>query len=331
MKQLPLYCPHYVQSVKGFREWLDILGYAPSTVYSLPNAIREFLHYLEREAYFLLEDISAPVIQEYYAYLTTRPNITRGGGLSNVYLNKHQQTIKKFAQYLRQVKKLPIAGITLQGEDPEESSIAVLSVAEIHQLLAATELLPVVRKKAQDPAFYEALQHRDRVMISIFYGCGLRRNEGVYLDTGDINFDRGLLHVRKGKNYTERIIPISRKNLQYLQIYLYDARPFLLKQTKQEAFFISAKGRRMQGQSLLLRLKYLVELTDSPLLQQKRVGLHTLRHSIATHLLAAGMQLERIKDFLGHRSLESTQIYTHLTQKEETYENDDDKIEPETL
>lgn len=97
MRQLPLYCPHFVQTVKGFREWLDILGYAPNTVYSLPNAIREFLHYLEREAYFLLEDISAPVIQEYYEYLTTRPNITRGGGLSNVYLNKHQQAIKKFA------------------------------------------------------------------------------------------------------------------------------------------------------------------------------------------------------------------------------------------
>jgi integrase/recombinase XerD len=320
MKQLPLYSPPYVQAEKGFREWLDILGYASTTVYNLPNAIREFLHYLEGQAYFLLVDITGQVIHEYYEYLKTRPNNVRGGGLSNTYLNKHQQAIKKFCEYLHQVMKINISGIAFSTEDQEETMIDVLTIQEIKQLLGASELLPVVRKKAQEPFFYEALQHRDRAMIAIFYGCGLRRNEGVQLDIGDIDFDKGLLHVRRGKNYKERIIPISQQNLQYLQVYLFDARPFLLKQAKLDAFFISAKGRRIEGQTLLIRLKYLTSLTDNPQLQQKQAGLHTLRHSIATHLLAAGMPLERIKAFLGHSSLESTQLYTHLIHKETNHE-----------
>jgi len=72
------------------------------------------------------------------------------------------------------------------------------------------------------------------------------------------------------------------------------------------------RGTRMKGQSLSLRLKLLQQKTDDIELQQKDISLHTLRHSIATHLLAAGMNLEKISQFLGHSSLESTQIYTHL-------------------
>ena len=81
----------------------------------------------------------------------------------------------------------------------------------------------------------------------------------------------------------------------------------------------------MQGQSLLLRLKYLQYYSDSIALKEKEIGLHTLRHSIATHLLQAGMKLETISRFLGHSSLESTQTYTHLAGmenlKEQAYNN----------
>jgi integrase/recombinase XerD len=87
----------------------------------------------------------------------------------------------------------------------------------------------------------------------------------------------------------------------------------LLKENNEEAFFISANnGKRLQGQMMLLKLQQLILQTSNTELIQKETGLHTLRHSIATHLLAHGMNLEKIKDFLGHSSLESTQIYTHL-------------------
>jgi integrase/recombinase XerD len=81
---------------------------------------------------------------------------------------------------------------------------------------------------------------------------------------------------------------------------------------KTEALFLGYYGKRVTGQSLLLRLKYLQHQTEDLDLTEKEIGLHTLRHSIATHLLQAGMKLEYIARFLGHGSLESTQIYTHL-------------------
>src|SRR5690606_2384124 len=171
----------------------------------------------------------------------------------------------------------------------------------------------------------EAMQSRERAMLAIFYGCGARRNEGVNINVGDINFDRSMLHVRKGKNYKERFVPISKASLKYLQEYIYDHRPEIVQGNKSEALFISMKARRMDGQTMLLRLKYLQHQTENEDLIEKEIGLHTLRHSIATHLLQAGMELESIARFLGHSTLESTQIYTHLAgiaqHKEQTFTN----------
>jgi integrase/recombinase XerD len=162
----------------------------------------------------------------------------------------------------------------------------------------------------------EPINARDRAMLTVFYGCGLRRNEGYHLDVSDINFDRQILHVRKGKAYKERFVPFNKTNSDYLQEYVYDARPQLIKSGKEEALFISQRGKRMGGQTMALRLKTLQQRSDDLGLQQKDVRLHVLRHSIATHLLQNGMSLENIGRFLGHSSLESTQIYTHLLEKE---------------
>jgi integrase/recombinase XerD len=166
------------------------------------------------------------------------------------------------------------------------------------------------------------MQMRDRAMLSIFYGCGLRRNEVVHLDINDIHFEKSLLHVRKAKGYKERIVPVTKQSIQHLQNYLYDARPYFCND-KNEAFFVTQSGKRLGGQVMLIRLKQLIQLTGNAELMQKEIHLHTLRHSIATHLLQNGMRLERIKEFLGHGSLDSTQIYTHFleTENQNNYAN----------
>ena len=147
------------------------------------------------------------------------------------------------------------------------------------------------------------------------YGCGLRRNEGYHLDLSDINLDRKILYVRKGKAYKERIVPFNSTNAKYIEQYIYDARPQLIKNGKQNAFFITKRGRRMQAQSMAIRLKLIQQRSDNNALKQKGVRLHVLRHSIATHLLQNGMDIENISRFLGHSSLESTQVYTHLMEE----------------
>jgi integrase/recombinase XerD len=311
MKSLALTNPSFRYLEESFKEWLDILGYAPTTVYYAPLHVRELLHHLESENIKDIKQLDSRQIKEHYNKLKERSNKKRGGGLSNSHLNKHIQAIKKFTDYLRQVGRLELAASPLKNETADSGRILVVSEEEIELLFKATQKQYETGINLS-PNRIEAMQSRDRAMLAVYYGCGLRRNEGVNVNTSDIDFDKALLHVRKGKNYKERFVPIGKAALKHLQEYVYDHRPELLLNTKLEALFISQRGTRMQGQSLILRLKHLQHQTENLDLMEKEIGLHTLRHSIATHLLQAGMKLESISRFLGHSSLESTQIYTHL-------------------
>lgn len=315
MKKLNLKIDSYNYILKSFAEWLDILGYAEHTVYSMPNYIKEFLYYLEKKNITTIKNITNNHIKEHYRELKKRSNQRRGGALSNGSLNKHLQALQKFSDYLRQSGKLILPKLHIQTEENNHEIKYVLTQEEIQQLYKACELYPAqtIRKPHW---LYEALSLRDKAMLTIMYGCGLRRTEALSLDITDIQADKKYIYVRKGKNYKERIVPINNKGLDYLQNYLYESRPRFLFNEKQEAFFISERGTRMGGQAMLLRLKLLIQRVDNIELQSKDIGLHTLRHSIATHLLQNGMSLESIAKFLGHSSLESTQIYTHLIEKE---------------
>jgi integrase/recombinase XerD len=322
MKSLAITNPSFRYLEESFKEWLDILGYAPTTVYYAPLHVRELLHHLESENIKDIKQLDSrhnclrqdfgSLVKSHYNKLKERANKKRGGGLSNSHLNKHIQAIKKFTDYLRQVGRLELAASPLKNETADSGRILVLSEEEIALLFKATQKQYETGINLS-PNRIEAMQSRDRAMLAVYYGCGLRRNEGVNVNVGDIDFDKALLHVRKGKNYKERFVPIGRAALKHLQDYVYDYRPELLPSSKLEALFISQRGTRMQGQSLLRRLNYLQYQSGDAGLMEKEIGLHTLRHSIATHLLQAGMKLESISRFLGHSSLESTQIYTHLS------------------
>ena len=311
MKSLAITNPSFRYLEESFKEWLDILGYAPTTVYYAPLHVRELLHHLESENIKDIKQLDSKHIKAHYNKLKERANKKRGGGLSNSHLNKHIQAIKKFTDYLRQVGRLELAASPLKNETADSGRITVVSEEEIQLLFKATQKQYETGINLS-PNRIEAMQSRDRAMLAIYYGCGLRRTEGASVNVSDIDFDKALLHVRKGKNYKERFVPIGKAAVKYLQEYVYDHRPELTPSTKAEALFISQQGTRMQGQSLLRRLNYLQYQTENAELIEKEIGLHTLRHSIATHLLSAGMKLESISRFLGHSSLESTQIYTHL-------------------
>lgn len=317
MRHLPINSPAYKYIEQSFKEWLDIIGFAPSCVYQMPLCIRELLHYVEKQGKTQIKDIDNKTIKQYYNELKTRPNLRRGGGLSTSYLKKHQQAIYNFLKYLRQSGRLTIPKLYLPRENEEDKITTVLTQEEIGQLYKAANIYPEIRATA--PVWQnEALGIRDLAMLTIFYACGLRRNEGVQLDISDILFDKKLIYVRKGKNYKERYVPVNAKGINYLQNYLFDSRPLFLKDNKTDALFITQRGKRITGQALLLRLKTLIQKTENAELQEKEIVLHTLRHSIATHLLEAGMKLESIAKFLGHSSLESTQIYTHLIETQNT-------------
>ena len=222
--------------------------------------------------------------------------------MSKSYLNKHQQGLKKFKEYL-QNHNYKGFNLHLKSErNPTEEKLNILTQNEAKQLFKATEFSHTESR----------FKLRDKAILTILYSCGLRRNEAVHLDISDIFFDKERVFVRKGKNYKERFVPINRANAEILEDYIYEARPQFKEAYLSEALFINQQGKRMLGMTFANRLKVIVASTNNKNIIDKKITLHTLRHSIATHLLQHEVKLESIKTFLGHSSLESTQIYVHL-------------------
>ncbi len=298
MKQSVVTNTEFIKLETGFKEWLQILGYADTSVIGHPRVLREFFNHAESLNLSNIQQVDNDTVYSYFEYLKERKNVRTNAALTNGFLNKHLQTIKLFSDYLRDAHKQSFT-TDLIGFKNDTPIQVVLTQAEINNLYQSTP--------------HDIYGLRDKVMLDIYYGCGLRKTEGVMLDVEDVLFDRGLLYVRAGKNYTERYVPMNTQILNNLRNYVNDTRISLLTSNKQEpSLFVSQRGERPNGQSLLLRLKALKEHTGDVQLQNKKIGLHTLRHSIATHLLMGGMKLESIAKFLGHKSIESTQIYTHL-------------------
>jgi integrase/recombinase XerD len=294
MKKLyTLHSDEHKMLQQGFAEWLEVLGYAPSSVVSLPRHLVEFLQAQEAHGKYSLQQLTAGDAMAFIEQQQAQVGIRTGRGFSAVYINKYIQALQLFSRYIRQTGKSGV-GFTLDRLEEDSPSPTWLTRAEIRRLYGVTG--------------ENVLGLRDRAMLSVFYGCGLRLQEGAGLECSDIGHDKRMLYVRRGKGYKERYVPIAEKPYQDIQVYIEQARPELLQRPCAALFLDANKGRPIHKQSLYLRIKGLVRKAGI----QKEVGTHSLRHSIATHLLQSGMTLERIKDFLGHAVLDSTQIYTHL-------------------
>jgi len=316
MRRLQLKNDSYEHLEYGFKEWLDILGFNVMSIYNMPTIIREFLYFLEQNNVHQINNLQQEHYKSYYNYLYNRSNLRRGGGLSNNYINKHLQALEKFIQYLNHKGVQGIPTLSIPQLKLLKTEITVLTQTEIQLLYKTTYTELHEEKNRRSIPFRQAIQSRDRAILTVFYGCGLRRNEGAHLSIDDVNLDRRMLHVRKGKNYKERFVPFSKTNAKILEEYIYDFRSLLLKSKKESLLFIGITGKPMGGGGLYTRMKLLQLQVEDITLQSKHLTLHNLRHSIATHLLEAGMPLDKISRFLGHSSLESTQIYTHLIDKD---------------
>jgi len=143
----------------------------------------------------------------------------------------------------------------------------------------------------------DSLAVRNRALLELTYSCGLRSAEVTALDLADVDFDREALHVR-GKGGKERVVPLGEQAAHALGRYLRDARPQLATGAA-DAVFLSSRGRRLDTSTLR-------RLFRNP---------HRLRHAYATHLLEGGADLRTIQELLGHASLSTTQVYSHVDAK----------------
>lgn len=319
MLSLAIKSTHYNYLLKSYQEYLQVLGYAYPTVESWPVHVREFLHYLESKDIEHIGSLQTVHISEFISHVKRRANRrNKGTALSSSSINKIINAVNVFVKFLNSTGKY-IVESTAQRAEENISERIILSIEEVKQLYEAT-FLPHRENSI-------AMGQRDRAIIAIFYGCGLRRSEGKQLNITDIDLNKKLLFVRKGKGNKQRYVPIAAKHLQDIKDYLQEGREWFLMNNnpgdvwrskrhgkplqKKEAgndsaFFISQNGNRInEFYQRLDQMKQRAEIT-------KPVTLHGLRHSIATHLLQNGMDIEEIAKFLGHSSLASTQIYTHI-------------------
>jgi len=283
------------QLINSFRSWLEILNYSPSAIKSRPRLLQEFF---EWQAHQNTDGITPESINVWFKYLSDR-------SLSLHSLKTYRNALVLYSNFLRETQQETFDVPSIKGKDsgiPE-----ILTLNEIERLYKGTEEYP-------DPGIKDngLLAMRERVLLGVFYGCGVRANEGVHIQTEDVLLQRNLLYIRKGKGYKERYVPVATKVKRDIENYLTYARPVLLRKRKHNALFCGWSGSPMKKSALYERLQILKDIARI----DKAVGLHTLRHSIATHLLQSGMKLEQIARFLGHSSLESTQLYTHIAHEE---------------
>src|SRR5690606_28650193 len=310
MKHLSLENTSYIYLEKAFGEWLDILGFSKGTVYNLPINVREFLYYLEQNQITQLTNLNTKHINEYHNYLHKRSNERQGGALSNAYINTHFWAIEKFFDFLHHKGMKNLPELNLKRLKIDYLKREILTESEIK------EIYKTIEEKENPTPKQEALNYQDRVMIIIYYGCGLRRNEGTNLNIDDINLDTRILHVKKGKGNKQRLIPFNQSSAKILRDWIYEYRNYLIKDKTESKLFINQWGKPLTGGTLNKRLQRIINETENIKLQEKKISLHSLRHSIATHLLANGMDIQKVQKFLGHGSLDTTEIYTHLIEEQ---------------
>lgn len=290
MKKLTLKNKTYQKLEINFTKFLASSGYSKSSCYNLPNHIREFLYWQEQRKDEFSDWESADFI-EFLDYVKERKNERRSGGLSASHINKFVQALQLLQQYLKDTEQVNFY-IKIPQEGTLRTELEIFSREEIEELYAHC-------KKS-------LLGLRLRAILALCYGCGLRKGEAVAMNVEDIWWDRKLLQVVKSKSGKSRLIPMAKGVEEDLKRYIQEARPLLLKDKETSALFLRRDGWRLGSQSLYVCFKEHLKSMGMRL-----CGLHTLRHSIATHLADSGMNSEQIARFLGHRTLDSTQIYVH--------------------
>jgi len=237
--------------------------------------VGEFCRWLE-DRDTSLDAVDVRVLAEYVAWLG---GARRGRKLAPATISRKLAAVRAFLRHALGPERVPDARL---GPRRARRLPDAPAAAEIERTLDALE--------GEGPV---AL--RNRALVELVYSAGLRSAEAVGLDLGDVDFEQELVHVRRGKGGKERVVPLGEEAALWLARYLREARPALATGAN-DALFLSARGRRLDTSTLR-------RIVPHP---------HRLRHAFATHLLDGGADLRTIQELLGHSSLSTTQVYSHV-------------------
>ncbi len=263
-------------------------GLSPRTIEAYERDLARFVEYAASQGIGAPLDITAKLLREFVYHL-------KDLGLSPSSIRRSVSAIRTYFRFLT------ADGIVVR--DPSErleipkrwrTLPDVLTIEEVQRLLAA-------------PTLDDRLVFRDRALLELAYGAGLRVSEWITLGQRDVMLDEGLVRVF-GKGSKERLVPIGRSAIGAIAVYTRELRPRLEKGEGKGVLFLNARGRPLTRMGAWKILRQHVERAGIT----KHVSPHTLRHSFATHLLEGGADLRAVQEMLGHVDIATTQIYTHV-------------------
>lgn len=279
--------PKFIKFLKAEKNYSDF------TIAAYELDLSQFRDYINREynRSITLADITKQQIRGFLSHLVV-------AGLSRNSIGRKLAALRSYFRYLNRIGEI--------STNPAQQIQTPKYKKKLPVFLSIQEALQVLNLPDLDTP--EGL--RDRAILELFYGTGIRLRELTNLDIADIDFHSGLIRIL-GKGRKERMVPLGPKAATVLKNYLKNRGYFLAKtqEPDEAALFLGARGKRISPRQVQRRVQqFLSKISDATSLSP-----HVLRHTFATHLLDAGADLEAVRELLGHTSLSTTQIYTHVS------------------
>jgi len=289
--------PEMKRQLYAFLDWLQVHEYSPHTVRQRRYTIVFFITWADERGIARPDEVTPELIESYQRWmfhfrqengkpLTAKARIARLSALRAWY------------GWLRRHKQITVDP-TLDIEFPKEERRLprnILTQSEVEQLIA-------------QPDVKTPLGLRDRAMLETLYSTAMRRAELAQLRSHDLDAERQLIMIRCGKGKQDRMVPIGRRALDWVQAYLDNVRPELLINPRETALFLTPRGGPLDPQSLSDMVRKYVQQSGI----RKRGGCHLFRHATATLMLENGADVRYVQALLGHADLRTTQIYTHVS------------------
>jgi len=277
----------------GFLVYLKTINSGSEhTAIAYKNDLLRYINYLKQEAVACFNDADRTIVLGYVNYLRTSKDF---GPLSTNTIARNLSSIRSFYRYLNEMGYAEVNPFLAINMSVKRNHLPdYLFEDEIDTLMSSFDL-------NDDFGF------RDRTIFETMYGCGLRLSELVNLKISDIDFNNKVLHI-VGKGSKARIVPFYPIINDLLKKWLNEIRPkYILEE--HHYVFINRNGKQISSRGVQYLLDHVVKENGL----EMHIHPHTLRHSFATHLLDAGVDIRMVQELLGHASLSTTQIYTHVS------------------
>ncbi|MEI5992596.1 site-specific tyrosine recombinase XerD [Candidatus Enterococcus mansonii] len=281
------------EQVTDYLHYLQIeRGLSLNTRKSYERDLHKYLTFLQEQKVDSWQSIDRYIIMEYLQTLHSENN-------SSATIIRMISSLRGFHQFLRQER--------ITDHDPMQHIDSPRKAQKLPNTLSVEEVTLLI----ETPDTTKPLGIRNRAILEVMYATGLRVSELVALKIGDLHLAIGLVQTL-GKGDKERIIPLGDYAIQWIEKYMEEARPALVKKNQNEThLFVNHHGSALSRQGIWKNLKQIVR--DAGI--DKTITPHTLRHSFATHLLENGADLRIVQELLGHADISTTQIYTHITKQ----------------